>query len=124
LAYDPADQRLQPRQRPLEQPYQLTDQSTGKQHTVRIQNINFAGCELELVNADLSLNEECQQLSLTLAETGHDYHIRIMERDKRVLRCLIIQRELKAADALLNYLNEHLLMVRDDVEEHVDSQLA
>jgi hypothetical protein len=31
---------------------------------------------------------------------------------------------LKAADALLNYLNEHLLMVRDDVEEHVDSQLA
>lgn len=124
LAYDPADQRLQSRQRPLEQPYTLRDGQTGKEHTVRIQNINFAGCELELVNADLSLNESSRDLFLSLPETGNDYHVRIMERDKRVLRCLVIQRELKAADALLTYLKDHLLMVRDNEPQQEEGQLA
>ncbi|WP_420590857.1 alpha/beta fold hydrolase [Bacterioplanoides sp.] len=124
LAYDPADQRLQSRQRPLEQPYTLRDGQTGKEHTVRIQNINFAGCELELVNADLSLNESSRDLFLSLPETGNDYHVRIMERDKRVLRCLVIQRELKAADALLTYLKDHLLMVRDNEPQREEGQLA
>lgn len=124
LAYDPADQRLQSRQRPLEQPYTLRDKHTGKEHTVRIQNINFAGCELELVHADLSLNESCSELFLSLPETGNDYHVRIMERDKRLLRCLIIQRELKAADTLLTYLKDHLLMVRDNEPPQSEGQLA
>lgn len=124
LAYDPADQRLQSRQRPLEQPYTLRDKHTGKDHTVRIQNINFAGCELELVHADLSLNESCNELFLSLPETGNDYHVRIMERDKRLLRCLIIQRELKAADTLLTYLKDHLLMVRDNEPPQSEGQLA
>ncbi|KZZ44490.1 MAG: alpha/beta hydrolase [Saccharospirillaceae bacterium] len=124
LAYDPADQRLQSRQRPLEQPYTLLDKHTGKEHTVRIQNINFAGCELELVHADLSLNESCNELFLSLPETGNDYHVRIMERDKRLLRCLIIQRELKAADTLLTYLKDHLLMVRDNEPPQSEGQLA
>jgi pimeloyl-ACP methyl ester carboxylesterase len=124
LAYDPADQRLQSRQRPLEQPYTLRDKHTGKEHTVRIQNINFAGCELELVHADLSLNESCNELFLSLPETGNDYHVRIMERDKRLLRCLIIQRELKAADTLLTYLKDHLLMVRDNEPPQSEGQLA
>lgn len=124
LAYDPADQRLQSRQRPLEQPYTLRDGQTDKEHTVRIQNINFAGCELELVNADLSLNESSRDLFLSLPETGNDYHVRIMERDKRVLRCLVIQRELKAADALLTYLKDHLLMVRDNEPQQEEGQLA
>ncbi len=124
LAYDPADQRLQSRQRPLEQPYTLRDKHTGKEHTVRIQNINFAGCELELVHPDLSLNESCNELFLSLPETGNDYHVRIMERDKRLLRCLIIQRELKAADTLLTYLKDHLLMVRDNEPPQSEGQLA
>lgn len=124
LAYDPADQRLQSRQRPLEQPYTLRDKHTGNEHTVRIQNINFAGCELELVHPDLSLNESCNELFLSLPETGNDYHVRIMERDKRLLRCLIIQRELKAADTLLTYLKDHLLMVRDNEPPQSEGQLA
>ena len=124
LSFDPAEQRLQSRLRPLEQPYELFDQQSGKSHTVRIQNINFAGCELELVNADLALNDSCQGLYLKLPETGNEYHVRIMERDKRVLRCLIIQRDLKAADQLLSYLNEHLLMIRDDAPATTEGQLA
>lgn len=124
LAYDPADQRLQGRQRPLEQPYTLHDNHSGKEHTVRIHNINFAGCELELVHADLSLNESSRELLLSLPETGNDYHVRIMSRDKRALRCLIIQRDLKAADALLDYLNGHLLMVRDHSPQQDEGQLA
>ena len=124
LAYDPADQRLQSRQRPLEQPYVLRNGTSGAEHTVRVQNINFAGCELELVNADLSLNECSEELYLSLPETGNEYHVRIMERDKRNLRCLIIQRELKAADALLSYLKEHLLMVRDEDASQEEGQLA
>lgn len=129
LAYDPADQRLQDRQRPLEQPFELKDLESGQNYTVRIRNLNFAGCELELVTADLALNENCQSLYLNLPETGNDYHVRIMDRNKRSLRCLIIQRNLKAADALLTYLKEHLLMVREQPsgsidESLIDSQLA
>lgn len=114
LAYDPSDQRLQSRQRPLEQPFVLLDKNTGKEHSVRIQNINFSGCDLEQVNPDLSLTESNRDLYLLLPETGNEYHVRIMERDKKHLRCLLIQRQLKAADALLSYLNEHLLMVREE----------
>ncbi|WP_419810624.1 alpha/beta fold hydrolase [Bacterioplanoides sp.] len=129
LAYDPGEQRLQSRQRPLEQPFELHDRETDLSYTVRIRNINFSGCELELVTSDLTLNENCQSLYLALPETANDYHVRIMERDKRHLRCLIIQRDLKAADALLTYLQEHLLMVCDkpldsDHESLIESQLA
>lgn len=129
--YDPQhfvhqEQRLQPRHRPLEQPYLLMDQASGKEHVVRIRNINFAGCELQLTSADLSLGENSAALFLELPETSHLYHVRILERSRKVLRCLIIQRDLKAADALLGYLNSHLLMVRDDpaVQAGTREQLA
>ncbi len=124
FAFDRADQRLQSRHRPLEQPYRLLDQNTGKTHVVRIQNINFAGCELEQTQVDLSLGEASENLLLELPETGHQYHIRVLERDRKVLRCLIIQRDLQAADALLDYLSGHLLMVREDDGPALQEQLA
>lgn len=106
------DKRLQERFRPLEQPYILTDESTNKQHTIRIHNINFAGLEFALTAADFSLTEASKKLYLELPETGERYHVRILERNGKILRGLIIQRNLKAADALLNYLNNYLLLSR------------
>ncbi|MEK9765843.1 MAG: alpha/beta hydrolase, partial [Thalassolituus sp.] len=53
--YDFANQRLQGRIRPMEQPYTLIDKASGKTHTVRINNINFSGCELEQINVDMAL---------------------------------------------------------------------
>lgn len=107
------EHRLQPRHRPLEQPYKLVDEVTGKVHSVRITNINFAGCEIEQINQDLSINTESNGLYLELPETGNSYHLRILKRQRKFLRCLIIQRDLKAADNLNTYLNEYYLLSRD-----------
>ena len=123
-SYVCVEQRLQGRQRPLEQPYRLLDRHSGKEHTVRIQNINFAGCELELTLADLSLTELSDGLVLELPETGYQYDVRILERQRKTLRCLIIQHQLKAADALLEYLQSHLLMVRDKPDDSLQVQPA
>jgi pimeloyl-ACP methyl ester carboxylesterase len=125
-AYDFANQRLQARLRPMEQPYSLHDKATGKEHTVRITNINFSGCEIEQINVDMTLNESSDQLWLEIPETGHTYHVRVLGKDKKSLRCLLMQREMKGAEALLNYLQDHLLMVREDqpTVEEVAGQLA
>lgn len=123
-AYDTADQRLQSRQRPLDQPYHLIDESNGKQHTVRINNINFAGCELEQIHPDLALTEGCDNLWLEIPQTEARYHVRIMERERKTMRCLIIQRDLKEADKLNDYLESHLLLVRDGANASVQDQLA
>jgi len=123
-AYDLADQRLQSRQRPLEQPYRLIDDVNGKEHIVRINNINFAGCELEQTHVDLSLSESSRGLYLEIPETGARFHVRIMERERKQLRCLLIQRDLKEADQLLAYLEGHLLMIRDQNDNDLREQLA
>jgi pimeloyl-ACP methyl ester carboxylesterase len=123
-AYDHGNQRLQGRHRPLEQPYRLIDRSTGKEHVVRIQNINFSGCELEQIHVDLALSEADDQLYLEIPETGAAYHVRILGREKKTLRCLLIQRDLKQADTLLKYLTEHLLMVREIPAGEVAEKLA
>lgn len=106
------DQRLQDRLCPLEQPYTLRDLSTSKEHIIRIHNINFAGLEFELTQADFGLTEANKELYLELPETQHSYHIRILERQGKTLRALIIQRSLKGADALLDYLNNYPLLSR------------
>ena len=125
-AYDFANQRLQGRIRPMEQPYKLVDKATGKEHTVRIRNINFSGCEIEQINMDMALTEASDQLWLELPETGFSYHIRVIGKDKKNMRCLLMQRDMKGAEALLSYLQDHLLMLRDDQPsvEEVAGQLA
>lgn len=107
------ERRLQSRHRPLEQPYKLIDEETGKEHSVRLSNINFAGCEIEQINQDLSINHNSKQLYIELPETGNRYHLRVLKRQRKSLRCLIIQRNLKAADSLNTYLNEYYLLSRD-----------
>ena len=121
-AFDYAEQRLQSRQRPLAQPYTLVNKDSGQEHTVRINNINFAGCELTLAHMDLSLSESCDNLWLSLPETGCSYHLRILGRDKKRLRCLIIQRDLKQADTLLRYLDGSLLLVNHDQQQQNPQQ--
>lgn len=116
-AYDFANQRLQPRHRPLEQPYRLFDRATGKEHTVRIEDINFSGCALEINPVDLSLTEETDTLFLEIPETGYEYHVRILGREKKHIRCLIMQRDMAAAEALISYLSEHFLLLRDTDEK-------
>jgi hypothetical protein len=123
-AYDHGNQRLQRRHRPLEQAYRLINRSTGKEHLVRIKNLNFSGCELEQIHVDLALSESDDKLYLKIPETGTEYHIRILGREKKTLRCLLIQRDLKEADKLLKYLTEHLLMVREIPAGEVAEKLA
>jgi hypothetical protein len=125
-AFDFANQRLQGRFRPMEQPYTLTDEATGKTHTVRIENINFSGCELEQINADMTLTDASDQLYLEIPETGHRYHVRMLVKDKKTMRCLILQRDMKGAEALLSYLQDHLLMIRENQPsmEEVAGKLA
>ena len=125
-AFDFANQRLQARLRPMEQPYTLVDQATGKSHTVRMLNINFSGCELEQIHVDMALTEASDELYLELPETGHTYHVRVLAKDKKRMRCLIMQRDIKAAESLLSYLKEHLLMIRDNqpAVEEVAGRLA
>jgi len=110
----------------MEQPYKLVDKATGKEHTVRIRNINFSGCEIEQINMDMALTEASDQLWLELPETGFSYHIRVIGKDKKNMRCLLMQRDMKGAEALLSYLQDHLLMLRDDQPsvEEVAGQLA
>ncbi|ASP39992.1 alpha/beta hydrolase [Bacterioplanes sanyensis] len=117
------NRRLQGRERPLEQPYTLIDEASGKTHTVRISNINFAGCVIQQLQPDLALNEHCQHLYLQLPEAGGCFHIRILERERQQLRCLIIQRNLKQADQLRHYLRHHVPMIRQE-SPALDSQLA
>ena len=121
-AFDSADQRLQSRQRPLAQPYLLKDRSKDKHHEVRIKNINFAGCELELMQSDLSLSDNCKSLWLEIPHTGNSYHVRILARERKTLRCLIIQRDLNHADELLDYLKHHLLLSGKDQQAKDNQQ--
>lgn len=124
--YSQSDKRLQPRFEPLEQPYNLVDNETGKTHTVKIKDINFSGCRIEQISADMSINELSRSLFLDIPETHNQYHIRILSRDRKELRCIIIQRDMRSADSLINYLNEHFLLLREHAPtvEQVAGKLA
>lgn len=108
--------QLQETKRPLEQPYQLHDKSTGKTHTVRITQLNFTEIQLELVSADLTLSSQSTELYLDLPETGHQYHVRLLDREQKILNGVFVQRDLKAADALLEYLKNYFLLVNQSAK--------
>lgn len=105
---------LQETKRPLEQPFILRDESTGKEHTVRIRSINFTELNLDLLTPSFDLSEHNRSLYLELPETGHCYHVRILAREQKTLSCVFVQQELKAADALLSYLKDYYLLVNQD----------
>lgn len=79
----------------------IRDTQSGQQFQAKIVNINFSGCLLELPHGDLTLSEACQSLVVDIQGLSHSQHIRIIERSHKTLRCIIIQRDVKAADELV-----------------------
>ncbi|MFY9179783.1 MAG: alpha/beta hydrolase [Venatoribacter sp.] len=110
--------QLEDEYHPLEQPYTLHDDATGQKHRVRINKINFNGCELELSQADFSLTEDNHSLYLALPETGYRYHLRILSKNKKTLRGLFIQREFKAVEPLLQFLTQNILVSNNSSQAH------
>lgn len=84
----------------------ISDTSNGQQYPAKVVNINFSGCLLELPQGDLSLSESCQSLVINIQGLSHPQHIRIIERSHKMLRCIIIQRDVKAADELVALVEE------------------
>ena len=106
--YYSQERRLQPRLS-LGQNSSATihDTASGQTFKTKIANINFSGCLLELPQVKLALSKTCQSLTLNIQGLTHPQHIRIIERDHKTLRCIIIQRDVKGADELVALVEEH-----------------
>lgn len=115
--YYTQERRLQPRLKLNNNQAVLFDESTGREHNVHIKDINFSGCQICLNHTDLSISERSDKLQLKIAGMQHQFHVRIMERQQKNLRCILIQRDAKAADELVDLLegindfNPHCLPV-------------
>ncbi len=99
--YYTQERRLQPRLQLENSNAVIINESTGKEHSVQIADINFSGCQIDLKNSDVSISENSKQLKLKIAGMNHMFHIRVMERHQKNLRCILIQRDVKAADELI-----------------------
>ncbi|NRA25171.1 MAG: alpha/beta hydrolase [Oleispira sp.] len=103
-AYYSQERRLQPRLGLEKDQAILLDEITGIEHSIRIADINFSGCQIHLVHNDLTLSESSKGLQLHISNMKHHFHVRIMERNQKNLRCILIQRDIKAADELIDLL--------------------
>jgi pimeloyl-ACP methyl ester carboxylesterase len=103
-SYYAQERRLQPRLHLEQDQAFLVDETTGIEHGIRIVDINFSGCQIELNHSDLTLSESSKGLQLKIAGLKHHFHARIMERKQKNLRCILIQRDVKAADELIELL--------------------
>ncbi|CCK76250.1 MAG: alpha/beta hydrolase [Oleispira antarctica] len=103
-SYSSQERRLQPRLTLENDQAVLVDEVTGIQHDIRIVDINFSGCQINLKHCDLTLNENSKGLQLYINGMNHHFHVRIMERHQKNLRCILIQRDVKAADELIELL--------------------
>lgn len=99
--YQHLERRLQPRLKLAEDNAVLIDQDTGTSHDIRILDINFSGCKIKLNSNDLVLSEGSKNLHLQIPGMNSSFHVRVMERDQRNMRCILIQRDIKAADELI-----------------------
>lgn len=99
--YYTQERRLQPRLKLNDDHAVLVDENTGKEYSVRIEDINFSGCQISLNHSDLSISEKSKKLQLKISGMQNQLHIRIMERQQKNLRCILIQRDVKAADELI-----------------------
>lgn len=102
--YYAQERRLQPRLNLDDDQAILVDETTGIEHSIRIVDINFSGCQINLHHSDLTLSESSKGLQLKIAGLSHHFHVRIMERNQKNLRCILIQRDVKAADELIDLL--------------------
>jgi len=100
------EKRLQPRLKPINSQSVLVDTTTNIEHEIEVKNINFSGCQIELNMSDLTISETSTGLFLKLPDMETPYHVRVLEKDHKVLRCVIIQRNIKEADALMAYLDQ------------------
>lgn len=95
------ERRLQPRLKLNNDNAVLFDENTGQEYDVRIEDINFSGCQISLNHNDLSITEKSKKLQLKISGMQHQFHVRIMERQQKYIRCILIQRDVKAADELI-----------------------
>lgn len=107
------ERRLQPRLNLEHDQAILLDETTGIQHKVRVIDINFSGCQIELDHNASMISENSTSLQLLITGMKNQFHIRIMERNQKHLRCILIQRDVKAADELIE-----LLEGIDDFNHH------
>jgi hypothetical protein len=102
--YYSQERRLQPRLNLENDQALLLDETTGIEHSIRIIDINFSGCQISLNHGDLTISESSKGLQLMIPGMKNQFHIRIMERNQKNLRCILIQRDVKAADELIDVL--------------------
>ena len=103
-SYYAQERRLQPRL-VLENDHAiLLDKDTGIKHDIRIIDIYFSGCQIHLNHNNLTLSEGSKNLQIQIAGMKNPFHVRIMERSQKNLRCILIQRDVKAADELIELL--------------------
>lgn len=102
--YYAQERRLQPRLNLENDQAILLDETTGIEHGIRIIDINFSGCQINLNHSDLTISESSKGLQLKIAGMKNQFHVRIMERNQKNLRCILIQRDVKAADELIELL--------------------
>jgi len=103
-SYFSQERRLQPRLTLENDKAILVDETTGIEHDIRIVDINFSGCQINLNHSDLTLSESSKGLQLQVNGMKHHFHVRIIERNQKNLRCILIQRDFKAADELIELL--------------------
>jgi pimeloyl-ACP methyl ester carboxylesterase len=103
-SYFSQERRLQPRLTLENDKAILVDETTGIEHDIRIADINFSGCQINLNHSDLTLSESSKCLQLQVDGMKHHFHVRIIERNQKNLRCILIQRDVKAADELIELL--------------------
>jgi len=102
--YYSQERRLQPRLSLENDQATLLDETTGIEHSIRLIDINFSGCQISLNHGDLTISESSKGLQLKIPGMKNTFHIRIMERNQKNLRCILIQRDVKAADELIDLL--------------------
>jgi pimeloyl-ACP methyl ester carboxylesterase len=98
------ERRLQPRLKLENDEALLIDKITGIEHIIRIVDINFSGCQIDLKHNDVTLTENSKNLQLYVKSMTHHFHIRIIERNQKNLRCILIQRDVNSADELIELL--------------------
>ena len=102
--YYSQERRLQPRLKLENDQALLIDEITGIEYAIRVADINFSGCQLSLSHNNLTLTENSRNLQLKISGMKNEFHVRIMERNQKNLRCILIQRDVKAADELIELL--------------------
>ncbi|HCM06698.1 MAG TPA: alpha/beta hydrolase [Oceanospirillales bacterium] len=100
-SYYAQERRLQPRLVLEDDKAILFDTETKLEHEIKIVDINFSGCQISLNHNNLTLSESSKNLQLQIAGMKNSFHVRIVERNQKHLRCILIQRDVKAADELI-----------------------